>query len=431
MSDLMIGFGALGMSLVLIVLRFPIGLAIGGTSLIGIYLTVGLRPMVSILKTAPFEFVASWELSAIPLFLFMGAIAYSAGMTQALFEAARIWLARLPGGLAVATNFACAGFSAASGNSLATTIAMGRIAIPEMRKYNYDISLTTGVVAASGTLGALLPPSILLVIFGIFAEQSIPKLFIAGIVPALLTAVIYAAMIVLRCTLNPALAPRPPKEDVSGDRFRVLVATWPLMMLVLAVVGSIYTGLATATEAGAIGVVASMGIAAVNRRLTWLVLRESLRQSVHATASVFFIAIGAVLMTRLMTYSGVPLFLADLMSGMALGPVGLVLMTAALYLVLGCLIDPLGMVLLTLPVLLPMFKAVGIDLIWFGILVVKFIEIGLITPPIGLNVFSVRAMVPDVAITTVFRGTLWFLVCELIVVGLLIAFPGIVTFLVR
>jgi tripartite ATP-independent transporter DctM subunit len=431
MSDLVIGFGSLGMSLVLILLRFPIGLAIGGTSLIGIYLTVGLRPTLSILKVAPFEFIASWELSAIPLFLFMGAIAYSAGMTQSLFEAARIWLARLPGGLAVATNFACAGFSAASGNSLATTIAMGRIAIPEMRKYNYDLSLATGVVAASGTLGALIPPSILLVIFGIFAEQSIPKLFIAGIVPALLTAVVYAGMIVLRCWLNPALAPRPPKEDITGDRWKVLASTWPLLMLVLAVVGSIYTGFATATEAGAIGVVASMMIAAVNRKLTLKVLSDSLRHSVHATASVFFIAIGAVLMTRLMAYSGVPMFLADLMTEMQLGPIGLVLATAVLYLILGCLIDPLGMVLLTLPVLLPMFQAAGIDMIWFGILVVKFIEIGLITPPVGLNVFAVRALVPDVPITTVFKGTMWFLVCELIVVALLIMFPGIVTFLVR
>ena len=431
MSDLLIGFGSLGASLVLIILRFPIGLSIGSMSLLGIYLTVGYRPMVATLKSAPFEFVASWELSAIPLFLFMGAIAYSAGMTRSLFDAARLWLARLPGGLAVATNFACAGFSAASGNSLATTIAMGRIAIPEMRKYKYDTSLATGVVAASGTLGALIPPSILLVIFGIFAEQSIPKLFIAGIVPAILTAVIYAGMIVVRCTINPELAPRPPKEDLDGNKWKVLLGTWPLLVLIVAVIGSIYTGFATATEAGAIGVVASMLIAAVNRKLTWAVLRESLRHSVQASASVFFIAVGAILMTRLMAFSGVPVFLADVMTQMELSTLGLVLMTAALYLVLGCLIDPLGMVLLTLPVLLPMFNAAGLDLIWFGILVVKFIEIGLITPPIGLNVFSVRTLVPDVPITTVFKGTLWFLVCEAIVVALLIAFPQIATFLVN
>lgn len=431
MSDLLIGFLALGGSLVLIVLRFPIGLAIGASSLMGIYFTMGLRPMVATLKSAPFEFVASWELSAIPLFLFMGAIAYSAGMTRSLFDAARIWLARLPGGLAVATNFACAGFSAASGNSLATTIAMGRIAIPEMRKYKYDTSLATGVVAASGTLGALIPPSILLVIYGIFAEQSIPKLFIAGIVPAMMTAVIYAGMIILRAKLNPEIAPTPPKEDLQGNRWRVLLSIWPLPLLILAVIGSIYSGFATATEAGAIGVVASMVIAAANGKLTWAVLRESLRHSVHASASVFFIAIGAVLMTRLMAFSGVPVFLADLMSQMQLSQLSLVLATAALYLILGMLIDPMGMVLLTLPVLLPMFKAAGLDMIWFGILVVKFIEIGLITPPIGLNVFSVRTLVPDVPITTVFKGTLWFLVCELIVVGLLIAFPQIATFLVH
>lgn len=427
MDNLTIGFGAIAVAVMLIAARVPVGLALGGVSLVGIYAIVGFRPLVATLRSSPFEFAANWELSAVPMFILMGAIAFSSGMTASLFQAARLWLWRLPGGLAVATNFACAGFAAASGSSLATTVAMGRIAIPEMRRAGYDVGLATGVVAAAGTLGSMIPPSVLMVVYGIFAEVSIPKLFMAGIIPGLLTAGVYAAMIIIRCKLNPALAPAPKEAPDRAERFRVLLDVWPLPVLILAVVGTIYSGIGTATEAGAIGVIASLVIAAARRQLSRAVLKEALQFSVHATASILFVALGAILMTRLMGYSGVPTFLASLVQGEN-NKLVLILATAVMYLILGCLIDPIGMVLLTLPVLIPMFKAAGLDMIWFGILVVKFVEIGLITPPVGLNVFAVRTLAPDLSVTQIFKGTYWFLACELLVLVLLIGFPSISLF---
>jgi C4-dicarboxylate transporter, DctM subunit len=429
-SDLAVGLSCLGATIFLIALRVPIGLALGGVAILGMLDTAGPQATMATVKSLPFEFAANWELSAIPMFILMGAIAYQSGMTSSLFHAARVWLGRLPGGLAVASNMACAGFAAASGSSLATTVAMGRIAVPEMRKYGYDPGLATGVVAAAGTLGSLIPPSILLVIYGIFAETSIPNLFIAGIIPGILTAVVYAGMIVTRCTLDPTLAPKPDEAASTKEKLRVLAEIWPLPMLILGVLGGIYSGYATATEAGALGVVLSLAIAAARRTLSLKVLLDGLRESVHSTAAIFFIALGAMLMTRLMAYSGVPQFLAEVMGVWAVNPVLLIIATAVLYLVLGCFIDPIGMVLLTLPVLLPMFRAAHLDLVWFGILVVKFVEIGLITPPVGLNVFAVRSIAPDVPVGAIFRGTIWFLGCELFVLLLLILFPGIALFLV-
>ncbi len=283
------------------------------------------------------------------------------------------------------------------------------------------------MLAAAGTLGSMIPPSVLMVVYGIFAEVSIPKLFMAGIIPGLLTAGVYAAMIIIRCKLNPALAPAPKEPPDRAERFRVLLDVWPLPVLILAVVGTIYSGIGTATEAGAIGVIASLVIAAARRQLSRAVLKEALQFSVHATASILFVALGAILMTRLMGYSGVPTFLASLVQGEN-NKLLLILATAVMYLILGCLIDPIGMVLLTLPVLIPMFKAAGLDMIWFGILVVKFVEIGLITPPVGLNVFAVRTLAPDLSVTQIFKGTYWFLACELLVLVLLIGFPSISLF---
>jgi tripartite ATP-independent transporter DctM subunit len=364
------------------------------------------------------------------MFLLMGAVAHRTGITNSLFSAARVWLSGLPGGLAIAANMACAGFAAASGSSLATTVAMGRIAIPQMRAYGYDPGLATGVVAAAGTLGSMIPPSILLVIYGIFAEVSIPALFIAAIVPGLLTAAVYAVMIVIRCRLQPRLAPPEATRLPSAERWRALLEVWPMPLLVIGVIGSIYAGVATATEAGAIGVLLSVFIAAARRELSWRAMRESLRDSAHSTAAIFFIALGAVLMTRLMSYSGVPQHLADTIGPLAVNPIALVLITGCLYLLMGCFIDPIGMVLLTLPVLLPMYKAADLNLVWFGILVVKYVEIGLITPPVGMNVFAVRSITPDIPVGSIFRGTAWFLGCELVVLLLLILFPQLTLFLV-
>jgi len=430
MSGVAIGSLSLLAITVLIAFRVHIGLALGGVAILGLFAQIGPTATMAIIKSTPFEFAANWELSAIPMFVFMGNIAFNTGMTESLFKAARLWLGRLPGGLAVATNFACAGFAAASGSSLATAIAMGRIAIPEMRRYKYDPGLATSVVAAAGTLGSMIPPSILLVLYGIFAEQSISKLFIAAILPGILTAVIYAIMIVVRCYMNPALAPIPDERPTWQERFRVLIEVWPLPLLAAGVIGSIYGGYATATEAAALGSVIAMLIAIAQRRLTFDNLRRSLFESVVASAALFFIAMGAIMMTRLMGFTALPVYLSTVMEAYAVSPLMLLVMTAILYLILGCFIDALGMVLLTLPILLPLFKAQGIDLIWFGIFVVKFTEIGMITPPLGLNIFAAKSLAPDVPLSKIFKGATWFLGCEFVVVVLLIAFPEITSVLI-
>lgn len=426
MTNLEIGIAGSAAVLVLIAARIPIGVALGGVSLLGIMAMRGADVAAGLAKTSLFEFAASWSLSAVPMFLLMGAIAHHAGISVALFRAARLWLGALPGGLAVAANFACAAFSAASGSSLATAAAMGRIAYPEMSKAGYERGLSTGVVAAAGTLGSLIPPSILMVLFGIFAETSVSKVLIAGVLPGLLTAAIYAVMIVGRCALDPSLAPRVTEIPTRSERMKALTEIWPILLLIAGIIGGIYGGIFTATEAGAVGALLAMAIAALQRRLTWQMITESVREAVVSSAKIFFIALGAVLMTRFFALSGIPHALGDLLTGFNLSPVMLVLASSLVYLLLGMFLEPLGLLLITLPLLLPMFNAVGVDMIWLGVLVIKFLEIGLLTPPVGLNIYVVKSVVgEEVPITTIFRGVVWFLACEVVIVALLIAFPQI------
>lgn len=425
-----IGFGGLAVLVLLMAMRFPIGIALGLVSLAGMAILRGPSAAMAALAGLPFEFAASWSLSAVPMFLLMGAIAFHTGLTASLFSAARKWLSFLPGGLAVATNFASAGFAAVSGSSLATAAAMGRIAIPEMLRAKYEPGLATAVVAASGTLGSLIPPSILFVLYGIFTDQPIGKLLIAGILPGLLTAFVYAALIIGRCSLNPALAPVPDQQFSMAERLAELRKVWPVPALILAVAGSLYSGLATTTEAAAVGAFMAFVVARVQRKLTWRAFVDSVSESLVSTASIFFVAIGAVLLTRFLAVSGVPVYLANLMGSWALDPMLVVLGASLVYLFLGMFLDPVGLMLITLPVLLPMFRALNLDLIWIGVLVVKYLEIGLLTPPVGLNAYVVSGVVgKEVPLSVIFRGLVWFLAAEAVIMALLIGFPQISLYL--
>jgi tripartite ATP-independent transporter DctM subunit len=421
---------AFGAVLVLIAIRVPIGLALMLVSMTGIWLLKGFGVAAGMLGAEPFEFAAHWSFSAIPMFLLMGAVAHYSGVSTALFQAARVWLGGLPGGLAVATNFACAGFSAASGSSIATAAAMGRITVPQMIAAGYHPGLATGVVASAGTLGSLIPPSISFVLYGIFAEVSISKLFVAGILPGLLTAAIYGIMIITRCSLNPALAPRMTQRFTWRERFVVLKDVWPILVLILSVIGGLYAGLVTPTEAGAFGAGVSFLIAFLQGRLTWQVFKDSVVEALSSSARIFFIAIGAVLLTRFLALAGTGAYLTEIVGTWAADPVLLVLAASLIYLALGMFLDPLGLLLITLPLLLPMFEALGLDLIWFGVIVVKYIEIGLLTPPVGLNVYVVKSVVGrEIALETIFKGVGWFLACEIVIVALLLRFPSISLYL--
>lgn len=433
MDTLYFGLATLAILLGLIGLRVPIGVALGVVSILGLAYVRNFKIAFSILRETPFTFAANWDLTAIPMFLLMGAIANQSGISSALFRAARLWFSALPGGLAVAANMASAGFAAACGSSLASAAAMGRLAIPEMLRAGYDKALATGVVASAGTLSALIPPSILLVLYGVFAETSISALLIAGVIPGILTAIAYVVMIMIRCKLNPALAPaveRPDLATLRRDRLSALRETWPLAALILGIIGGLYSGVVTPTEAGAAGAALALFISIVQRRMDRTRLIAALKEAMSVTAQIFFVGMGAVMYTRLLSLTGVSGLLVDMTAGFAGDPLMIVLLMSVIYLILGMFLDPLGIMLITMPVFLPMIDALGLDLVWFGIIVVKYIEIGMITPPMGMNVFVVKSVVGrDVPLGTIFRGVGWFLVCEIFVMALLLSFPQITLFL--
>jgi tripartite ATP-independent transporter DctM subunit len=415
--------------LVLIGLRVPIGVAMGGVAFLGLWYLRNLNVAFSVLRDTPFVFAANWDLSAIPMFLLMGAIASNSGIGAALFRAAYAWFGGLPGGLAVATNWACAGFGAASGSSIAAAAVMARLAVPEMLKNKYDKALATGVCASGGTLDALIPPSILFVVYGVFAEVSIAKLLLAGIIPGLLTAGVYMIMIVVRCWLNPKLG--PPVKFASNDekwkeRWASLREIWPILVLIVAVMGGLYWGVVSPTESGAVGALVAIIIGVAQRKLSFAGFVESFKDAIGTTAQLFFVGIGAVIYTKFLALSGSGTLFVELVGSWAIDPLLLVIAVSFIYLVLGMFLDPLGMILLTIPVFVPMFAALNLDLVWFGVLVVKFIGIGLLTPPVGFNIFVVSgALNNQIPLQTIFRGCYWFLLCEAVIMTLLIAFPQI------
>lgn len=433
MDALTFGLTTLGIILGLIALRVPIGVALGVVSVLGLAYVRNFNVAWSILRETPFTFAANWDLTAIPMFLLMGAIANHSGISTALFRAARLWFSALPGGLAVAANMASVGFAAACGSSLASAAAMGRLAIPEMLRAGYDRALATGVVASAGTLAAVIPPSILLVLYGVFAEVSISRLLVAGVIPGLLTGLAYTMLILIRCWMNPQLAPRLDDNELQtlkAERMRSLREIWPVIALIGGVVVGLYSGIVTPTEAGAVGAALALLIAVLQGRINMEGVAASLKESMSATAQIFFVGMGAVMYTRLLSLTGVSGLLADMMSGFAGDPILVILAISAIYLILGMFLDPLGIMLITMPVFLPMIKALGLDLIWFGIIVVKYVEIGMITPPLGMNVFVVKSVVGDkVPIWTIYRGVGWFLLAEVFVMALLIIYPQITLFL--
>ena len=425
-----VGFVGIAALLALILLRVPIGVALSAVSVAGIFVILGERPAVGLLAQIPYDFTAHWTLSSIPMFLLMGYLCYHAGLTTGLFRLARLWLSWLPGGLSVASIQGSALFAAVTGSSLACTAAMGRIAVPEMLDRGYDKGLATGTVAAAGTIGSMIPPSILLIIYGIFVEESIAKLFLAALIPGILTALLYSAMVVVRCRLNPALAPPVREEVTARERLLAILDTWPVLVLIVGVFGGLFSGVFTPTEAGAVGAALALLIGLLKRALTLPLLREAVTETLRTTAAIFLIAIGAQLLTRFFALSGTTTIIADFISSPEYSQLAVILLISVVLVLLGMLLDPIGIMLLTIPILLPVLESREIDLIWFGILMAKFLEIGFITPPVGLNVFVVKGIVGDaVPIHSIFSGIAWFVVMDLVLIALLIGFPQIVLWL--
>jgi tripartite ATP-independent transporter DctM subunit len=430
MDATQIGIAGLVAMVGLMAMRVPVGIALALTSIAGIWATMSFGVAVGMLRAIPYQFVANFVFTAVPMFLLMGYIASHAGLTSGLFRTMRLMLYRVPGGLACSTVGACALFAAASGSSVATAAAMGKITIPEMRKAGYDDGLATGCVAAAGTLGSMIPPSIIMVIFGVFTMAPIGQLFMAGFLPGILTALVYALMIVVRVKLNPSLAPDIKEKPAPGELRAAIADSWPLPVLVAGVIGGIYAGLVTPTEAAAVGASLASVIALVRGTFTKAMLYAALKDTVIGTSSLFVIAMGASMFTAFMGLAGLPEVMATNVLAFSKDPLLLILAISVLYIILGMFIDSLGIILLTLPFLLPLLNGAQIDLIWFGILVVKLLEIGLITPPFGMNVFVIHSMLRGaVTLPTIFKGVGWFIAMEVVVLGLLIALPAIALWL--
>ncbi|WP_292292847.1 TRAP transporter large permease subunit [Marivita sp.] len=424
------GFLGVGILIALLLLRVPVAMALIAVSFGGVVSLVGINPAVGILYSTPYDFVASWTLSAVPMFLLMGFVAFHAGLTGGLFDAAKLVLRRLPGGLAISSIFACSGFAAVSGSSLACAAAMGRIAIPEMVQAGYRPSIAAGSIAAGGTIGALIPPSILMILYGVFAETSITQVFVGGIGIGLVTAVSYCLIIVLISVLRPDVIPPAAAVPETGSTRAAILNVLPIFALIVLVFGGLFAEFFSATEAGAVGALGTIVISAVTRRLNREVISRSLLETVTTTGSLFIIAVGAAMFTRFLGLSGLSGFINSWVAGADLSYVQLMLIVVLVYLALGTFMEPVGAMLVTLPVFLPVLESQGLSAVWFGVLVVKLLEIGMITPPVGLNVFVIKNVAYKYVTTAqIFAGVIPFLLADLVVVVLTIAFPAAVLFL--
>ena len=422
--------GGLGVAIMLglcfIGVRFAFAAAIVGTA--GLTMLIGWDAGIRTAGIAPYTAGANYTLSVLPMFILIGYLAYYAGITQTAFEAARRWFGWLPGGLATGTVFAVAGFSAVSGASSAAAAVFAKVAIPEMLKAKYDKRLAAGVCAAGATLDSLIPPSTLLVVYGIITEQSIGKLLIAGFVPGFVSALVYALIITYRCWRKPELGPR-----ITGytwpQRFQSLPGTTPIFLVILIIFFSMYFGWATPTEAGALGAFSVFAFA-LKHGISRSELRQCLLDSAKLTVMIFTVIWGVLIFVRFLGFSGLPEEISKWVGGLDVSPFWILMAIYLLYFVLGTVLEGIGMFLLTLPIIFPIIVALGYDPIWFGIVLVKLSGIASLSPPVGLVVFVVNGVRPDISVRDIFKGVWPFIFADIITLGVLTAFPEIVTFIV-
>jgi C4-dicarboxylate transporter, DctM subunit len=420
-----IGFLAL---FAMMLLRVPVGMAMGLVGVTGFGFIVGSGPALKMIGQTTMRTVTDYTFGVIPMFLLMGAFVTNSGMSRQLFRAANTFVGHLRGGLGIATVVACGGFAAISGSSVATAATFSTVAYPEMRRYGYPQSFATGVIAAGGTLGAMLPPSTVLAVYGIITEQDIGKLFIAGVLPGLLAISMYITTIVALGALRPGFLP-DGKRSLWKERFAALREIWAPLLLFIFVIGGLYGGLFTPTEAGGMGAGGAFVIGVLSGRLSRADIRRSLLQATRTAAAVFTVLIGALLFGYFLTITQTPQKVTEFLTTLGLGRYGVLALIMLMYLVLGCLMDAMAMIILTVPIIFPVVTALGFDPIWFGVIIVMTVELGLIHPPVGMNVFVIKSVVSDVNFTTIFVGVLPFIITDLIRLVILIAFPIIALWL--
>jgi TRAP-type C4-dicarboxylate transport system permease large subunit len=448
-----IGFlGILGLSLMLVSgMRIAFATALCG--IVGLWVLKGYKPAMGFAGLLPHAELVHYTLLVIPLFVLMGFFAFHAGITRDLFVAARAWFGHLPGGLAIATVFGSAGFAAACGASIASTAVIGRVALPELKRYGYDDKVAAGAVAAGGTMATMIPPSVLMVIYGFIADESIGELLLAGFLPGMLEAITYSTMLMLRFKINPRLGP-PIRGITWGERIGSLKGTWGIIVLVLLVMGGIYTGVSTPTESAGVGALGAFmlalhkhfrdsyaeirknpgvgplsAIVPTMRNIQWGNFKDAFLDTGRTTAMIFAIIVGVLIFVRFLAFTGMPGAVAEFIVALEVNRYIVLIGVLGLYIVLGMFLDPMGILLLTVPIVLPSIRELGFNPIVFGILLVRVIEIGLITPPVGLNVFVLRGVAPDIKMGDIFRGCGWFVLVDLFNVAILIVFPQIILFI--
>ena len=424
MSPELIGILGIVFMFVLLAFRMYIGMAMALAGFLGLCVLVGPEAGIHILGITPLTEGSSYTLSVIPLFVLMGQFAFISGISSDIYKTVYAWLGHLSGGLAMATIMACAGFAAVCGSSLATGATMGMVAIPEMKKYKYDPRLSTGCVAAGGTLGILIPPSIGFILYGILTEESIGKLFMAGILPGILLSFLFITAIYIQCRLRPQMGPQG-QPATWKVRLKSLGGTWGMLLLFLIVMGGIYLGVFTPTEAAGIGAFGAFFLALIKRKLSFSGLIKCLLDTGKTTTMIFFIIIGANIFSTFLGLARIPMSLADFIADLALPRIIILAGIIAVYILLGCIMDCYAIMILTVPIIFPVIEAMNFDPIWFGVIMVIVLEVGLITPPVGLNVFVLKAAAPDVPLTVIFSGIWPFLVAAVLAIALLIAFPQI------
>ncbi len=428
MNPVIIGLIGIAVLIVIFLLRMPVGFAMAFVGFVGFSFLVSPQAGFGILARDVFHTFSSYSLTVIPMFVLMGSIAAASGISRRLYDASHILLGRLRGGLAIATVAGCASFAAICGSTNATAAAMGRVSLPEMKRYNYDDSLATGCVAAAGSLGILIPPSTIFIIYGIMTEQSIGKLFVAGVFPGIILAGLFIATVAFVCQRNPSLAPTSPATSWR-EKIDVIAGITETMVLFVFVIAGLFLGWFSPTQAGGAGAAGALLIGLIRGQLSWQGFLSAVKDALRITCMVMVIVAGATVFGHFMAVTKIPLVLSDWVVNLPLPPMAIMGIVVLIYLIGGCFMDALALITLTIPIFYPAVIALGFDPIWFGVTIVLITEMGVITPPVGVNVYVIKGIAEDVPLETIFKGILPFLAALIIMVAILMLFPQIATFL--
>ena len=428
MNPIHVGMIGIAILLILLFLRMPVAFCMAFVGVLGFGTLISPEAALSVIAKDFYTVYSSYGLTVVPLFVFMGQIIFYAGISGKLYDAANAWMGHFQGGLAVATIAACASFSAICGSTNATAATMATVAIPEMKRYRYRDELATGVVAAGGSLGILIPPSVIFIVYGIMTEQSIGKLFLAGILPGVLLAALFILTIYIWVSINPEIAPRIEKQPLA-KKIKALSGLVEIMILFLLVMGGLFIGMFTPTEAGAVGAFGALAIAVIRRQLSWNYFLMALYSSTRITCMIMMIVAGATVFGHFLAVTTIPATLSGWVASLPLPPWAVMIVIMFFFLLGGCFMDALGMILLTIPIFFPVATAVGFDPIWFGVVIVLVTELGVITPPVGINVYVVNGIAKEVPLEIIFKGTTPFVFTLLAYIVLMVFFPQIALFL--